>query len=86
MFGRAEEAGTSTYSSNMVTFKMATEKKVSEVIKKSATKTCALDQIPTQILKKHASSLVPGIKKMVNLSMETGCVPSSFKKALAQEH
>ena len=57
MFGRAAEAGTSTYSSNMVTFKMATEEEVSEVIKRSAsTKTSALDPIPTQILK-HASSL-----------------------------
>ena len=79
---RAETAGTSTYSSNMVTFKMATEKEVSEVIKKSATKTCALDPIPTQILKKHVSSLIPVITELVNLSMETGCVPSSFKKAL----
>ena len=52
VFGKAEEAGTPTYSSNLVTFKVATEKEVSEVIKKSATKTCALDPIPTQILKK----------------------------------
>ena len=57
VFGRAEEAGTPTYSFNLVTFKVATEKEVSEVIKKSATKTCALDPIPTQILKKHVSSL-----------------------------
>ena len=27
-------------------------------------------------------SLIPGITKLVNLSMETGCVPSSFRKAL----
>ena len=82
VFGRAEEAGTPTYSSNLVTFKVATEKEVSEVIKKSATKPCALHPIPTQILKKHVSSLIPVITKLVNLSMETGCVPSSFKKAL----
>ena len=80
VFGRAEEAGTPTYSSNLVTFKVATEKEVSEVIKKSATKTCALDPIPTQILKKHVNSLIPVITKLVNLSMKTGCVPSSFKK------
>ena len=82
VFGRAEEAGTPTYSSNLVTFKVATEKEVSEVIKKSATETYALNPIPTQILKKHVSSLVPVITKLVNLSMETGCVPSLFKKAL----
>ena len=55
VFGRAEETGTPTYSSNLITFKVATEKEVSEVIKTSATKTCALDPIPTQILKKHVS-------------------------------
>ena len=77
VFGIVEEAGTPTYSSNLVTFKMATEKEVSEVINKSATKTCALDPIST-----HVSSLIPVITKLVNLSMETGCVPSSFKKAL----
>ena len=82
VFGKAEAAGTPTYSSNLVTFNVATEKEVSEVIKKSATKTCALDPIPTQILKKHVSSLIPVITKLVNLSMETGCVPSSFEKAL----
>ena len=32
--------------------------------------------------KETASSLIPVITKLVNLSMETGCVPSSFKKAL----
>ena len=36
----------------------------------------------SQILKKHVSSLIPVITKLVNLSMETGCLPSSFKKAL----
>ena len=42
VFGRTEEAGTPTYSSNLVTFKVATEKEVSEVIKKSATRPCTL--------------------------------------------
>ena len=84
VFGRAEEAGTPTYvySSNLVTFKVATEKEASEVIKKSATKTCALDPIPTQILKKHVSSRIPVITKLINPSMETRCIPSSFKKPL----
>ena len=82
VFGRAEEAGIPTHSSNLVTFKPATEKEVSEVIKKSVTKTCALNPFPTQILKKYASSLIPVITKLVNLSMKTGCVSSSFKKAL----
>ena len=82
VFGRAAEAGTPTYSSNLATFNLATEKEVSEVIKKSATKTCALDPIPTQILKKHVCSFIPVITKLDNLYMETCCVPSSFKKTL----
>ena len=60
VFGGAQQTGTPTYSSNLIIFKMA----VNEVIKRSAIKTCALDPIPTQVLKKHVSSLPPAHHKI----------------------
>ena len=49
---------------------------------KSATKSCTLHPIPTNVRKDHASSLVSIITKMVNMSMGSGTVPQSFKMAL----
>ena len=49
---------------------------------KSATKSCMPNPIPTHVLKDHASSLVPIITKMVNMSMSSGTVRPSFKMAL----
>ena len=45
---------------------------------KSATKSCSLDPIATDILKKHIKTLVPAITRL------KGVVPKSFKRALVK--
>ena len=49
---------------------------------RSASKSCSLDPIPTDLLKQHINPLIPIIARLVNTSMATGVVPVAFKKAL----
>ena len=49
---------------------------------KSATKSCSLDPIPTDIIKRHIATLVPVITRLVNAFLAKGVVPKSFKRAL----
>ena len=59
----------------------ATEDEIYDILSKSPPKSCELDPIPTLLLKKCANALVPIITKIINISMETGVVPDSFKVA-----
>ena len=47
----------------------------------SSTKSCALDSFPTWILKRCLDSLLPAITSMVNMSLESGTIPSCLKTA-----
>ena len=47
----------------------------------SASKSCELDPIPTSLLKECIDVLLPFITNLINLSIETGHVPSAFKTA-----
>ncbi len=60
----------------------ATEKEITEFITKSNNATCDLDPLPTELLKKCLSEIVPSFTKLINLSLSTGIVPSKFKDAL----
>ena len=53
-----------------------------DVIRKSATKSCALDPMPTSVLKQCLDSTLPCILKIVNSSMINGIFPEDFKKAI----
>ena len=47
-----------------------------------STKSCDLDPIPAQLLTGCLDVLMPVITKMVNLSLETACVPNNLKEAV----
>ena len=59
----------------------ATEDEIYDILSKSPPKSCELDPIPTSLLKKCANAIVPIITKIINICMETGVVPDSFKVA-----
>ncbi len=63
-------------------FTPVTEKEISELIRKSPTKSCSLDPLPTWLLKKCSSELVPIITCIINLSLSEGTFPEDFKHAL----
>lgn len=48
----------------------------------SPTASCSLDPIPTNLLKVCLDELLPLLTTIVNKSLETGCFPDNFKKAL----
>lgn len=59
----------------------ASEQEISKLISKSANKSCELDPIPTWLVKECSVELVPIITKIVNASLNTGKVPTSYKSA-----
>ena len=44
-------------------------------------KSCALDPVPTWLVKDHVDELAPFIRTLFNKSLSTGCFPSSFRRA-----
>ena len=59
----------------------ASEDEVRKIIMKSASKSCDLDPIPTSILKALLDILIKPITTIINLSLEYGTFPLSFKEA-----
>ena len=59
----------------------ASEDEVRKSIMKSASKSCDLDPIPTNILKALLDILLKPITTIINLSLESGTFPLSFKEA-----
>ena len=59
----------------------ALEDEVMKIIMKSASKPCDLDPIPTNILKALLDILIKPITTIINLSLESGTFPLSFKEA-----
>ena len=59
----------------------ASEDEVRKIIMKSASKSCDLDPIPTNILKALLDILIKPITIIINLSLESGTFPLSFKEA-----
>ena len=52
---------------------------VSELITLTPSKTCALDPIPTRLLKQCTDLLVPTVTNMINFSLSTGTVQTHFQ-------
>lgn len=67
---------------SMDVFAPLTSEDTEQIIKKSPSKSCTMDPIPTWLLKKHISILSPVITKIVNMSLEQGTVPPDLKRAL----
>ena len=59
----------------------ASEDEVRKIIMKSASKSCDLDPIPTNILKALLDILIKPITTIINLSLESGTFPLSFREA-----
>jgi exonuclease III len=67
---------------SLTSFEPLTVEEVKKIIMASPTKSCALDPIPTWLLKELCDPLTPVITKIVNISLQTGYLPISMKKAL----
>jgi hypothetical protein len=68
-------------SSSLSEFASVTEDDVGKIIRQSATKSCCLDPVPTQIVKQCLDILLPIITQIINLSLSSSKVPTSFKIA-----
>lgn len=66
----------------LTTLSLTTVKELSEIIGKTASKSCCLDPLPSRLLVPHLNDVLPVICKMVNLSLETGSLPPSLKEAV----
>ena len=55
---------------------------VSDLISFCPAKTCVLDPVPTRLLKDCSEQLAPVITSMINLSLSTGTLSSSWKDAI----
>jgi hypothetical protein len=63
-------------------FRMVGCDEVRKFIMDSPTKSCAIDPIPTSLLKKVSDYLTPAITSIVNLSLYSGAFPHQFKNGL----
>src|SRR5258708_6538426 len=65
----------------MSVFHEMKEADISGIIKRSPSKCCSLDFIPTNVLQTFETIVSP-LTKLINLSLDTGVVPKVFKHAL----
>jgi hypothetical protein len=66
----------------MTCFQPLSEEEARKIIMKAATKSCALDPIPTWLLKDSLDVLLPIITSIVNKSILSGVVPQNMKTAI----
>ena len=67
-------------------FSAVTPDELTKLISQASDAYCDLDPIPTSLLKKCASVLIPTITKIINLSLSTGVFPHHFKSSLVLPH
>ena len=63
-------------------FHTVSEDFVKKVISQMPTKSCILDPMPTNLVKDYVHELIPLITQIINTSLTSGIVPSSFKEAI----
>jgi len=63
-------------------FTPVTTDEVRQCIMKSASKSCALDPLPTWVVKRHIDHILPLLTIIINESLSNGEVPAVFKQAL----
>ncbi len=63
-------------------FTPATTDEVRKIILKSKSTTCQLDVMPTWLLKECLDTLLPVITNIVNMSLSSATMPSSYKEAV----
>ena len=70
------------YGTTLNFFEKVTEDELKKIILSMPSKTCSLDPLPTSLTKLLLPELLPLITKIINLSLQKGVVPNSFKEAL----
>ena len=70
-----------TTTAELCTLQPATEDEVRKVVKRSPTKSCELDPLPTWLLKQCLDEFIPVITCIINKSLVTGKFPDVFKEA-----
>ena len=60
-------------------FTPASQEEIQKIVKNSPDKFCELDPVPKWLFKLCLHELLPLVTKIINFSLETGCVPASFK-------
>ena len=68
--------------SNLDLFEICPPDEVSKIIKASAAKSCDLDPAPTFLVKEFLDELLPHLTRLCNVSIQSGCLPSSQKTAM----
>ena len=66
----------------MSDFDLLSEEEVMKLVKRFAAKSCLLDPIPTWYVKNNLPTFVPGITKILNVSLSTGVFPDHLKHAI----
>ena len=68
----------------MDSFRLLSDDEVSMIVRKSPTKTCEADPIPTTLLKDILPNIVPLLREIVNKSLQTDTFPDDLKVALVR--
>ena len=67
---------------NLDTFALVSEDDVRKLVMKSKTTSCALDPMPTKLVKEYMEELLPLFTHIINLSIASGEFPHEWKTAL----
>jgi hypothetical protein len=68
--------------SHLTSLPLASEEEVKKLIMKSPSKSCALDPIPTWLLKSHMDAITLAITTIIRKSITSATVPDCLKEAL----
>ena len=63
-------------------FTEVSESEVENIIKRSSSKSCSLDPLPTWLLKKHLRVVLPELVHLTNQVLSSGVFPTDLKEAL----
>ena len=66
----------------LASFPLCTISEVEDILRKSSTKTCTLDPIPTDLIKLCSKSVAPIIAATCNFSFTEGTVPKALKQSI----
>ena len=58
-----------------------TDEELLSVIKKCPNKSCALDPMPTRLVKQHIDTLLHTLCRIVNTSLQSGVFPDDLHRA-----
>jgi hypothetical protein len=68
-------------SSSLTELETVSEEEVRRIIMDSPAKHCALDPLPTWLLKQNLDAFLPFITAIINASLQSGVVPAAYKTA-----